>query len=50
MAKHRIRQITPHDTPGTLDIGEIGTGSLPTWAQNAGGVGYKWGLSTNNWL
>ena len=44
-AKRRITQTTPHDSPMTLvffeakDHGEIRTGSPPTGATNAGGVG-----------
>ena len=43
MAKHRITQTTPHDTPGTLvfyakDLREIRPGSPLTRAPNAGGV------------
>ena len=43
MAKRRITQTTPHDTPGTLvfcakDLREIRPGSPPTMAPNAGGV------------
>ena len=44
-----------HDSPGTLDsdakgLGEIRTGSLPTGAPNAGGVGGNRRLLTNNSL
>jgi len=44
MAKRRITQITPHDSTMTLvsdakDHGEIRTGSPPTGATNASGVG-----------
>jgi len=41
MAKPRITQTTPYDTPGTdaKHIGEIQTGSPSTGAQNRGGVG-----------
>jgi len=43
-AKRRIMKTTPHDSPMTLvsdakDHGEIRTGSPPTGATNAGGVG-----------
>jgi len=43
-AKHRMTQITPHDSPMTLFSdakvhGEIRTGSPLTGATNAGGVG-----------
>ena len=43
-AKRRITQTTPHDSPMILvsdakDHGEIRTGSPPTGATNAGGVG-----------
>jgi len=39
MAKSRITQIIRHDSPGTRVHGEIRTGSPPTGATNAGGVG-----------
>jgi len=44
MAKRRIMQMTPYDSPGTLasnakDMGEIQTGSPPTGAPNRGAVG-----------
>ena len=43
-AKRRITQTTPHNSPMTQfsdveDHGEIRTGSPPTGATNAGGVG-----------
>ena len=40
-AKHRITQITPHDSPMTLVFchGKIRTGSPPIGATNARGVG-----------
>jgi len=58
MAKRRIIQTTPHDTPGILvfsgakDLRENRPGlSLPpTGAPNAGGVGQNRRLSTNNRL
>jgi len=42
----------PHDSPGTDTKvhGEIRTGSPPTGATNAGGVGKNWPLSTKNLL
>ena len=55
-AKRRITQITPHDSPGTLefsddkDLHEIRPGSPPTRTPNAGGVGQNRRLSTNNRL
>ena len=55
MAKCRITQTTPHDTPGSLvsdakDLREIRPGSPPTRAPNAGGVGQNRRLLTNNRL
>ena len=54
-AIRRITQTTPHDTPGTLVFWcqrspRNATGSLPTGAPNAGGVGQNRRLSTNNRL
>jgi len=53
MAKCRITQTTPYDSPGTLwfsdakDLGEIPMGLLPTGAPNRGGVGSYQQFSTN---
>ena len=54
-AKRRMTQTTPHDTPGTLVFWSQrsprnSTGSPPTGAPNAGGVGQNRRLSTNNRL
>ena len=54
-AKRRITQTTPHDSPGTLVFccqrsPRNSTGSPPTGAPNAGGVGQNRRLSTNNGL
>jgi len=51
-AKHRIAQVTPHDSAGTLvsdakDLREIQTGSHPTGAQNVGVVGENRRLTTH---
>ena len=54
MAKRRITQTTPHDSPGLVfyakDLREIRSGSPPTEAPNAGVVGQNRRLSTSNWL
>ena len=52
-AKPRNTRTTPHDSPGMLvfwcqNLFEIQTGSPPTGAPNAGGVGRSWRISTNN--
>jgi len=54
-AKRRITQTTPHDSAGTLVFWcqrspQNSTGSPPTRAPNAGGVGQNRRLSTNNRL
>ena len=57
MAKRRITQTIPHDSPGTVVFwcqrslrNSTGVTSPPTGASNAGGVGQNWRLSTNNRL
>jgi len=52
VAKPRITQITPYDSPGTLvylrkNIREIPTRSPPTGARNRGGVASNRRFSTN---
>jgi len=47
IAKHRITQTMPYDSPGSLFFGdkyfgEISMGSSPMGVPNAGEVGKKW--------
>jgi len=54
-ATRRITQTTSHDSSWTLvfqakNLFKIRTGSPPTGAPNAGGVGQSWRISTNNSL
>ena len=51
MAKRRITQTTPHDSPGTLVFLTPKISAKFDWdAPNAGGVGQNRRLSTNSWL